>query len=142
MAFLGSIIAKAERRHYSEQSVRSERTSVQISAMVSRPGLPLLPVVAHNFSAHGLGLSACGDAPEQGEEVMIRFANGVSLAARVAWVDGTNFGVRLEERLDVARLGQPLADRRRKPMPVGAMARANSFLAGGQEPAGYRACYL
>lgn len=103
---------------------REHRRAVLVQARM-RNGSEWADVLIHNVSAHGMLLHALAP-PAPGTAIEIRKA-AMTLAARVIWLNGRMFGVRLSEALDfedlirsarsglsvAARGGGPGGDRRR-----------------------------
>ena len=98
MAFLGSTIAQARMRP------RAARQRTLIKATLSGFRMADQPVLVRNVSERGLGLSTQGQAPLAGQQVTVHFASGLWASGRVAWVEGTGFGLALDHPISVAQL--------------------------------------
>lgn len=102
MAFLGTTIAQATQRF------RAPRKRTLIKASITSDCLPAQDVVVRNVSEDGVGLGLTSHAvlPRKDEKITIHFANGLRATGRVAWVEGRNFGVQLDQEVHVDLLVQ------------------------------------
>ena len=136
MAFLGSTIAQSSTR------TREVRRRILIGATFTCADLPDQQVMVRNVSTNGIGLTARGALPHCDEAITLRLSNGLTVTAQVRWVEGRNFGCRLDQPIDLARLERATQRRNTRASVPSGWQVEDRFAAAPRTPPSYRACFL
>lgn len=98
------------------QNRRSRRKTVLLNASIDLSG-HMIPARVRNLSAEGVLIEA-NQPPVEGTEVIIR-KGGMSLAGRVAWVDGNRAGLAIADGLAPERVLRPMGTPLLPSKPIG-----------------------
>ena len=88
-----------------EFAPRPVRQRVLIRAAMHAAGLPAQDVIVRNVSERGMCISTRGEMPRVKETVRLSLPCGLARAGTVRWIEGSTFGVELDEAIDLAFLG-------------------------------------
>ena len=66
-------------------------------------------IVIRNVSEKGVGATMQGVPPLRGSAVTVLIPQGLSMAGKVRWVDGSGFGIELDSPIDLQTLTDVMA---------------------------------
>jgi hypothetical protein len=86
------------------EEMRSPRQRRLIRAQMTDRFGANYDIVIRNVSEKGVGASMQGVPPLRGSEVTIMIPQGMAMQGTIRWVDGSAFGIELEQAIDLQTL--------------------------------------
>ncbi|MDG2004076.1 MAG: PilZ domain-containing protein [Novosphingobium sp.] len=93
-----------EHNFVSADEARSPRQRRLIRAQLNDGFGANFDIVIRNVSETGIGASMQGVPPLRGSAVTIMIPQGMAMSGTVRWVDGTGFGIALDDAIDLQTL--------------------------------------
>lgn len=87
-----------------ERRTPEPRQRTTIHAVMSGRGIPAQDVIIRNVSSHGMCIAPQVAIPDRGEIVYIHLPSSLRLSGEVCWSDGKQFGIQLDQILDIDNL--------------------------------------